>query len=241
MNYSKAVLNCTCILIIIFGVIIFVFCIFLGLLFLLSRPSRDTFITDEALHAMRRSGYSAAYIAVFPTSKSPLNSGFLQYSEETSRYILPHQSRLDTLDIKQIIAALGPITVIEKSPCMIPSDVDCVFYCWISKEPLTFYIKVTESQLVIWHKGHIYQGGNSDDFIALISDLWIRYPDANQVQVKIFDGGVHVHGVVVHPVSSDLKPPDSGTDSGGKNDAIPNDVDESFGEFDQNEQKATRE
>ena len=39
-----------------------------------------------------------------------------------------------------------------------------------------------------------------------------------------------VRGVVVQPVSSELQPPDSDTDSGGKNDTSPDDANESFDE-----------
>ena len=187
-KFESAVICCVCLIIIIFGAMVSGVMILVFLLF----PAHETFLTDKVLLAMGKSTYDEAFIGVPQTSKSSLNSGYLEYSKkrEHLRPLLPHQSRLDTSDVKQIIAALRPITMIEKSPSLNPSDFDCIFFCWISRDPIFFYIKVTEPQLVIWHKGYLYQGGESKDFIDLINAIWLQHPDANQVQIEICENGI---------------------------------------------------
>jgi len=181
MKKIIACLSCVCLIVIIGTTSLILILFYL----LLLPPSRNSYITDETLQAMQKSAIREAYIGVPKTSKSfSSNTGVLEYSEDDNEN-LTHQSRLKPYFIKQIIASLRPITVIGRSSFLNPNDVDCVFYCWISRSPITFYIIVTEPQLIIWHDDFLYYGGNSKVFINLINDIWKQHHDANHVQIKI--------------------------------------------------------
>ena len=172
--------------------------IILSIIFFLLPSFQDIRITDTTLQAMQQSAFHAASIAVPITSKSPLGIGYLEYSERGD-YFLPNQSRIDKSDITPIIAALKPITWIEESYYLKPEEVDCILYCWTSKHA-RFYIKVTESQLIIWHKGHLYRGGCSKNFIALLDTIWMQHSDANLVEIKTDENGsIHMRACPIAP------------------------------------------
>jgi hypothetical protein len=123
-------------------------------------------MTDKTFQLFGQGAIHEGYIAVLQTSVSPLKSGFLEFSESGDDYVLPHQSRIDKFELRQIIAALRPVTMIRKSPYVNPNEVDCILYLR-SKEGVFFHIKVSEPQLIIWCGGYVYSGGNSKDFIPL--------------------------------------------------------------------------
>ena len=78
---------------------------------------------------------------------------------------------------------------------------------------------------------------NQHNYDGAVVQPDLQSPDSDVDFRERFGG----RAVVVQTVSSELQPPDLGTDSGGKNDASPDDASESLDEFDQNDQKATRE
>lgn len=173
--------------------LILAFCILLGIACLLlsvSRPvSRDAPISDEIFQLLKRSAISKAQIGIPKTSRSLLKPGLLEFFKNSDssmqRNIFPHKSCISESDVRRILEALGSITIIEESPVLVPSEIDCVLELSMA-EHCTIFIKASEPQLIIKLDDYIYRGGNSRRFITVIGDIWKRHPNAEQVQVEIF-------------------------------------------------------